>query len=65
MWFIDYDKVICFPIESLEKMKQDGLKSINIKTYENYPHIDIPSIKKRVFMDSDYTILFKELDKEY
>ena len=48
-------------------MKEDGLKSINIKTYEQYPHIDIPSVKKRVFMDSDYSVIFdtlKELDNE-
>ena len=45
-------------------MKKDGLKSINIKTYETYEHIDIPSIKRRVFMDSDYTIMFEKFKEE-
>ena len=39
-------------------MKEEGLKSINIKDYHKYEHIKIPSIKKRVFMDSDYKLLF-------
>lgn len=61
IWFIDHDKVIAFPIETIEKMKIDKLKSINIKTYQNYSCIDIPSQKKRVFMDSDYRYLFDYL----
>ena len=60
IWFIEQDKVIAFPIESVVKMKEeDGLKSINVKTYMNYEHIEIPSIKKRVFMDSDYSVILK------
>ena len=40
-------------------MKQDGKKSFNVKDLENsiYRIIVIPSKKKRVFLDSDYTIL--------
>ena len=40
-------------------MKNDGLKSINIKTTDKklYNIIEIPSVKKRVFMDSDYRCL--------
>lgn len=61
IWFIDYDKVIAFPISSIKKMRDDGLKSINIKTYSKYEYFEIPSIKKRVFMDSDYKSLFQYL----
>lgn len=67
LWFVDYDKIIAFPIDSIVQMEKDGLKSINIKTYNNYPCIEIPSIKKRVFLDSDYRCLldyYKNLDKE-
>ena len=67
LWFTDHDKVIFFPIEAIKKMKEDGLKSINIKTYDQYDHIDIPSKKKRVFMDSDYRPMLeycKKLDEE-
>ena len=46
-------------------MEKNGLKSINVKTYQNYPCIDIPGQKKRVFIDSDYKCLleyFKEVN---
>ena len=40
-------------------MKQDGKKSVNIRTIdaEEYEYITIPSVKKRVFLDSDYSVL--------
>ena len=39
-------------------MRGDGLKSVNVKNaLDNYYIIDIPSKKKRVFMDSDYSVL--------
>lgn len=64
VWFIDHDKVIAFPIETIEQMKKEGLKSINIKTYNNYDCLEIPSIRKRVFMDSDYRYLFEYLENK-
>ena len=42
-------------------MIKDGKKSYNIKWLDDenntYDAIEIPSIKKRVYMDSDYTVL--------
>ena len=62
IWFIDYDMVLCFPITSIEKMRQDGLKSINVKKLDTYKdkhfYMEIPSIKRRIFMDSDYSCIF-------
>jgi len=60
IWFIDYCKVLYFPLDSITQMKKDGLKSINLNKQDEmnkYKHIEIPSTKKRVFLDSDYTIL--------
>lgn len=61
LWLYDHDAVMYVPITSIKHMKEDGLKSINIKMYreENpkYKIVKIPSIKKRVFMDSDYSVL--------
>lgn len=57
VWFIDYDRVIYFPFKSIIKMRQDGLKSINLRKIDElnkYDYIEVPSTKKRVFMDSDY-----------
>lgn len=40
-------------------MKNDNIRSFGIKHLNNekYKSIIIPSIKKRVFMDSDYSVL--------
>ena len=59
LWMIDYDSVIYVPIKTITKMKEDGLKSINMRTlnHNDYRYFDIPSKKKRVFMDSDYSVL--------
>ena len=61
IWAIDHDLVIYCPISTITKMKSDGKKSIHfIKDLaENSPYriIKIPSVKKRVFMESDYSIL--------
>jgi Holliday junction resolvase len=61
VWFNDYSKVAFVPIKTLEKMKLDGLKSINIKMLDEkqYNIIVIPAIQKRVFMDCDFMVLTK------
>lgn len=61
LWLYDHDAVMYVPIASIKQMKDDGLKSVNIKMYNDencrYRIIHIPSEKKRVFMDSDYNVL--------
>lgn len=57
IWFYERDKVIYVPIKTIQKMKIDGKKSININKLEDYRVINIPSVKKRVFMDSNYSVL--------
>lgn len=59
IWFVDHDRVVYVPVTSAAKMKQDGKKSINIRTLDSdgYDYVDIPSSKKRVFLDSDYSVL--------
>lgn len=59
LWFYDHDKVVYVPVSEVTKMKNDGKKSINIKmlTDKSYKLIEIPSVKKRTFMDSDYSVL--------
>lgn len=45
----------------MKKMHEDGKKSINIKMLEDnvYNIIEIPSVKKRTFMESDYSVLLQ------
>lgn len=66
IWFIPHDKVIYVPVKSIIQMVADGKKSVNIKMLEEgiYPMIEIPSVKKRVYLDSDYSILTNLKNKE-
>lgn len=58
IWFIDHDKVVYVPVKTVKQMKEDNLKSFNITKVDNkYRYFEIPSVKKRVFLDSDYSIL--------
>ena len=61
IWFVDHDKVIWVPIETWEKIKLEGKKSFNIKMVGNpdYECVVIPSVKKRVYMESNYMALIQ------
>ena len=62
IWFRDNDKVIYCSLSTIEKLISDEKKSINIKylTTKEYEIIEIPSVKKRTFMESDYESVIKE-----
>lgn len=64
IWFRDHDRVVYVPIATITKLKTDNKKSVNITTVENegYRIINIPSTKKRVFLDSDYSVLTSLVD---
>lgn len=59
LWMIEHDVIVYIPISSIKKMKEDGKKSFNIKMLKEntYRIIEIPSVKKRVFLDADYSVL--------
>ena len=57
LWLYEKDKVFYIPIKTIKKLKEDGEKSIGLRHLDKYRIIEIPSIKKRIFMDSDYSIL--------
>ena len=59
IWFIEHDRVVYVPISTITKMKEDGLKSVNIRflAQSGYKYYEIPSVKLRVFMESDYSCL--------
>ena len=64
LWLIDKDKVLYIPMSTVKQLKEDGEKSIGIRHLDGYNIKEIPSIKKRVFMDSDYSILLNLKDGE-
>lgn len=59
LWLSEKDRVFWISIDEMEKMVKDGKKSIGLKMFEDksYNIIEIPSVKKRVYLDSDYTVL--------
>jgi hypothetical protein len=57
LWLYDKDKVFYIPTSTITQLKEDGEKSVGLRHLEKYRIIEIPSIKKRVFMDSDYSVL--------
>ena len=59
IWFIDHKKVVYVPISTFVKLKEDDKKSFNIKMLESeeYFSLEIPGKAKRLFIDSDYSIL--------
>lgn len=59
LWLIDHQVELYIPIQTIEKMRKDGLKSFNVKYIDNseYRFFVFPSIKKRVFLESNYSLL--------
>ena len=66
LWLSEKDVVLWIGIEEMEKMVQDGKKSIGLKMLADntYRIIQIPSEKKRVFLDSNYSVLASLNDGE-
>lgn len=57
MWLVDKEKVLYIPISTIKLMKEEGRKSVGISALDNYFIVDLPSVKKRVFLDTDYSSL--------
>ena len=59
LWLYEKDKVYFIPTYTVEKAKKAGMKSINPTkvSRSKYLIFDIPSVKLRTFMNSNYQIL--------
>lgn len=65
LWLYEKDIVMYIPISTITKLKNDGKKSVGLKAIEEGYNIKVvPSIKKIVFMDSDYSCLLELKDGE-
>ena len=65
LWLYQKDIVMYIPISTITQMKKDKWKSVGIKAIkEGYNIKIIPSVKKIVFMDSDYSCLMDLKDGE-
>ena len=52
------------PIATITEIMKSGEKSVGIRHLGKYNIKEIPSIKKRVFMESDYSVLLDLKDGE-
>ena len=61
LWLYDHDKIIYIPISSFVKLVADDKKSFNVKYVESqeYECYEIPSVKLKTFMTSDWSFLVK------
>lgn len=59
LWLYEKDKVFYIPISTITKMKEDGEKSVGLRSLSKYDIIEIPSKKLRTYMESNYSILSK------
>lgn len=59
LWWVQKQRVAYVPIKTIEKMKADGKRSVNVKMLDSdeYRIIEIPAETKRVFPKCDYSIL--------
>ena len=59
IWFKEKDKLIWVHINVAEKIFNDGNKSIQLKMLndEKYDLKEIPSVKKRVYLEANYNYL--------
>jgi hypothetical protein len=68
VWFYEKDIVIWVSIEEMEKMVNDGEKSIGLRMIDDkkpykksYNIVTLPSKKLRTFMETDYSYLVDKL----
>ena len=57
VWLYEKDKCFYVPVKTITKLMNENQKSVGIRHIGTEDIIEIPSVKKRVFMDSDYSIL--------
>lgn len=65
LWMIDHGVEVYIPISTITAMKKDGIKSFNIKMLQkqDYRIFVFPSKRKRVFLESDYSLLINSLQE--
>ena len=65
LWLNEKDKVYYIPISTIKKMKDDGKKSVGIKSIsEGYRIIEIPCTKLIHYMKCDFNCLMQLQDGE-
>lgn len=65
VWFIEHDTTVFAPIQELERLKQSGAKSLNIKniTNDELQYFYLDGRKKRVFFEYDVAPMFTKINR--
>lgn len=63
IWFIEHDKIVYVPLEVVTQMMNDGEKSVNINKLKDYKVTQVPTVKKRVFLQGDYSFMAQPINK--
>lgn len=63
LWLYEKDLVLWVKASDLRKMRDEGKKSVGIKALSDpaYSIIELPAVKKRTFMEVDYSALLDKL----
>ena len=63
LWLYEKDIVLWVKASDLKKMRDEGKKSVGIKALSDpaYSIIELPAVKKRTFMEVDYSVLLDKL----
>lgn len=66
LWFIEHDIVLYVPISTITSLLKDNKKSVNVKMASDgsYNVKIVPSTKRRIFLDCDYSFLKELVDGE-
>ena len=64
LWLYEKDVEYYIPISTITQMKADGEKSVGIRSLDKYNIKTIPTTKKRVFLDADYSMLTELIQGE-
>lgn len=67
IWYSKFDKILAVSCQEALRIRDElKMKSISLKMLENksYNIIEIPAVKKRVFLTADYTKLLEKVKEE-
>lgn len=57
VWLYEKDIVMYIPAVTVKTIEAAGEKSVGLRNLDKYHIIIVPSVKKRVFMESDYSFM--------
>lgn len=63
LFLYEKSKVLYIPVSTIKQIKEAGEKSVGLRHLDSHRIFELPSMKKRVFMDTDYSYLVDNLEE--